>query len=337
MDIEHHPSLIAYLEGTGRIDPGEQVEVRTLPGGVSNRTVWLRRASGEAWVLKQALPQLRVAVEWFSDPRRVEREALGMKWLAHLAPAGSITPLVFLDPAHHLLAMAAVPDPHANWKQMLLAGGLEIEHIRAFGSLLGTIHRRSFEQQAALAPLFDDRSYFETLRLEPYYAYAAAQVPEAAQFLTRLIADCRARRLALVHGDYSPKNVLIRESQLILLDHEVIHWGDPAFDVGFAMAHLLSKAHHLAPHRDAFAAAACEFWNVYAAITRVDAGLEPMAARHTLGCLLARVAGRSILEYLTPDERLRQRHTVAALMQAPPARMAGLIDRLLRALDPPPR
>jgi 5-methylthioribose kinase len=68
--------------------------VSVLAGGVSNRTVLVERtASGEGWVVKQALPKLRVATEWLSDPERIHQEALGLRWLSELAPPGAITPL----------------------------------------------------------------------------------------------------------------------------------------------------------------------------------------------------------------------------------------------------
>src|SRR5687768_18614144 len=119
LDIENADALVAYLRREGRIEPDETPRVRVLAGGVSNRTVLVERASGEAWVLKQALAKLRVKVDWFSDPARIGREALALKYLPELAPPGAITPLVFEDPSHHLLAMRAVPQPHENWKTML--------------------------------------------------------------------------------------------------------------------------------------------------------------------------------------------------------------------------
>src|SRR4051812_49673507 len=114
IDIEQHDQLLAYLRATNRIASTETPHMETLAGGVSNRTVLVERPIGESWVLKQALAKLRVKVDWFSDPARVHREALGLKWLAQLAPAGTITPLVFEDEANHLLAMQAVPRPHEN-------------------------------------------------------------------------------------------------------------------------------------------------------------------------------------------------------------------------------
>src|SRR5258708_27555975 len=136
LDIENFPELVQYLRETARIAPGESPRLVNLAGGVSNRTVLLERSSGEAWVLKQALERLRVKAEWHSDPKRIEREAQGMKRLAEIAPPGTITPLVFVDPANHLLAMEAVPQPHENWKTMLLAGRLDVGHVKQFAELL---------------------------------------------------------------------------------------------------------------------------------------------------------------------------------------------------------
>lgn len=304
--------------------------MRTLAGGVSNKTVLVERAGGEAWVLKQALPKLRVKADWFSDPARIRREALALQWLPQLAPAGSITPLVFEEPNQFLLAMRAVPQPHENWKSLLLSGrGLRPRHVRQFGAIIGTIHRSAWERREELEPLFADRSFFESLRVEPYYAYTAQQTPRAAPFLHALIDATRATRRTLVHGDYSPKNILVpRGGRLVLLDHEVIHWGDPAFDVGFALTHLLSKAHHLPAYRDAFANAAILFWQTYLDSVgdvpwRPD--VEPAAVAHTLGCLLARVAGRSPLEYLSADERNRQLAAAVELTRRPPATVGELV------------
>lgn len=335
LDIEDANALAQYLRTTRRVSPNEPLDIRVLAGGVSNRTVLVHRVGADSWVLKQALPKLRVAVDWFSDVRRIEREADGLRHLPSLAPDGTITPPIFEDREHHLLAMAAVPEPHENWKRMLLEGGLNADHVRQFAMLLATIHRRASERAGELRPIFSDRSFFESLRIEPYYQYTAAQVPKAASFIGDLVASTRSRLLTLVHGDYSPKNVLVHEDRLVLLDHEVIHWGDPAFDLGFALTHLLSKAHHLSKHRTSFGEQALAFWKIY----RQTLGdvpwsddLEVHAVRHTLGCLLARVAGRSPLEYLRESERKRQRELAVFFMQAPPTNMFDFVSRFILGL-----
>jgi aminoglycoside phosphotransferase (APT) family kinase protein len=151
--------------------------------------------------------------------------------------------------------------------------------------------------------------------------------------LRSLIAETLDNRLTLVHGDYSPKNILVHHDALVLLDHEVIHIGDPAFDVGFALAHFLSKAHHLPTSRDNFAAAGKQFWSTYSkglAGFPWHSDLEARAAGHTLACLLARVAGRSPLEYLSVEERGSQREGVLAVMQAAPTCIDDVVDQFLK-------
>ncbi len=203
LDIECPDALLAYLKRTHRIAPDEQPIVSTLAGGVSNRTVLLVRPTGEAWVLKQALAKLRVAVDWFSNPVRIQREGLALQWLPGLAPPGTITPLIFEDDDHFVLAMQAVPQPHENWKKLLLAGHIEWEHVEQFGRLLGAIQRNAYLRRKEIAPLFADCTFFESLRLEPYYSYTASQVPVAADFLSALIERTRAclRRFAATGQD----------------------------------------------------------------------------------------------------------------------------------------
>jgi aminoglycoside phosphotransferase (APT) family kinase protein len=333
LDLEHPDQLIAYLRQTGRIGPNETPKIRILAGGVSNRTVLVERNDGSAWVVKQALEKLRVAVDWFSDPARIHREAAALRILPDLAPPGAITPLVFEDMAFHLLAMRAVPSPHENWKTMLMAGNVRPDHVEQFGRLLGSIHRNASERADELGEMFDDRSFFQSLRLEPYYQYAGRQVPEAGRFMNELIHDTLANRFTLVHGDYSPKNILVHQDRLVLLDHEVIHWGDGAFDIGFALAHFLSKAHHLPAHRAQFAEAAHRFWTTYAAQTHWPQPMEPRAVRHALGCLLARVRGRSPLEYLDEPHRRRQERIAVQMMRSPPQTVAELAGQFVKHLE----
>src|SRR5262249_50898112 len=126
VNIEEPDALLPYLRDTGRLDPSEIPTLTVLAGGVSNRTVLVERSNGEGWVIKQALAKLRVAEDWFCNPQRIHREALGLTWLERLTPAGSIPPLLFEDEKHHLLAMRAVTRPHENWKKRLLTG--EVQH-----------------------------------------------------------------------------------------------------------------------------------------------------------------------------------------------------------------
>ncbi len=142
--------------------------------------------------------------------------------------------------------------------------------------------------------------------------------------------------ITIVHGDFSPKNILVHEQRLVLLDHEVVHIGDPAFDIGFFLAHILSKAHHLDRSRDALIRGAQLFWEAYHSELGAQCGrwqLEPRAVRHTLGCLLARVAGRSQLEYFSESERNAQKAAVLSILRSVPASIPTLIQAFLARIE----
>jgi 5-methylthioribose kinase len=335
-DIEDFDALRNYLAARGCITPGETVSFKNLRGGVSNRTVEVTWKDGRGWVLKQALEKLRVEVDWFSSPERIGVEAKALRCLNRLAPPGTTPAFIFEDMANHLMGMEAVPEGHRNWKSVLLSGLVVEDHFAQFGLLLGTIHRRSSESALELGTLFADREYFVNLRLDPYYLYTAQKIPEAGAFLNSLATETLAHKDCLVHGDFSPKNTLIYQDKLILLDYEVMHFGDPAFDVGFALTHFLSKANHMPKERHRLGRAAELFWAVYwEEIRKLDWAetLEPRVASHSLGCLLARVAGKSTLEYLTPAERARQRDTVLALMLEPPTAVPDLIEQFIHGIE----
>src|SRR5437763_14438678 len=112
LDIEKPAVFRPYLASAGLLADGEVVTVTVLPGGVSGRTVLVEWPGGRGRVFKQALPRLRVAVDWFSDPARIHREAEGLRRVAPLAPPGSVPAVVFEDLREHVLGMDAVPRPH---------------------------------------------------------------------------------------------------------------------------------------------------------------------------------------------------------------------------------
>lgn len=337
LDIEDPRSLVPYLLSRGHIADDEKIQLEVLRGGVSNKTVRVQREDGPPWVLKQALPKLRVASEWFSDPARIWVEAKALRLLPRITPMGVITPLVFEDRSANLLCMEAVPFPHTNWKQLLLAGELELSHVKMFADILASIHVNAYKQREEYFHEFQDRTFFDTLRLEPYYRFSAHSVPAARAFLEQLISATWARTDTIVHGDFSPKNILIRSDRMILLDHEVVHFGDPAFDVGFSLTHLLSKAHFMAEASPDLLKAAELYWRTYRSnITELPWAneLEQRVIKHTIGCLLARAVGRSPLEYFNPQHKSRQTRIALELIDALPSTTEELIFYYGRKIRP---
>lgn len=326
LNIENPPELLNYLYNRGRIGKNTKVRISQLSGGVSNRTVLLEFDDRSPWVMKQALDQLRVDGDWFCSPERIFVEAEAMRWLDHYVESN--TPkLVFEDKSEYILAMEAVQQPFENLKTLLINNPPQSTYFISAGKLLGQIHLQGAEKNH-VPKLFEDIRFFETLRINPYYLETTRVVGETNIFFITLIADTHRDRYTLVHGDYSPKNLLVKNNELILLDHEVTHFGDGTFDLGFFIAHLLSKANHLPDYQRDFLLGTSQFFSAYLEVVKgLSKSREQRAVRHAIGCLLARVCGLSQLEYLSREQRHQQKSIALQLMKDIPPSINEMISK----------
>ena len=279
-----------------------------------------------------------MADDWQARPERAAVEARAAAVLARLLPPGAVLAPLHVDAKQHLFVMPCAPAGAETWKEQLMRGELREGTAARVGELLGLLHARS-RAEPALAAEFADREFFLSLRVEPYLDTVAARRPELAPAIARHRRRLLANRECLVHGDFSPKNLLVAPDDpaaVILLDHEVAHWGDPAFDLAFCLTHLHAKALAFPERAAGYLALAGTFWRAYlaAASPVAPAGLE----RHTvglLGCLLAaRVDGKSPLEYLTREE---QKESVRALARTAAAGRTPLPGRGSRHRPAPGR
>lgn len=331
MNIENTPDLLNYLRDRGFIQGDKEIQFTPLTGGVSNRTVKVD-FDGKSWVLKQALEKLRVKGDWFSPPERIYFEAEAIRWFDRYLP-GTCPKLVFEDRDQFILAMEAVPRPFGNLKDMLMSSAPEQAYFEKAGQMLGRIHATGLNSDN-IPQLFQDTQFFESLRIAPYYLECSKQLRLTKSFFKGLIDDTRNDRYTLTHGDYSPKNLLVKDGRLILLDHEVAHFGDGTFDLGFFIAHLFSKANHIEKHREAFLDGIRAFFDSYQMMSpELDRLREERAVRHSIGCILARVRGLSRLDYLNEQQREIQVSAGLGLIQAPPKNMTELVSRFSDILD----
>lgn len=296
-----------------------------LAGGVSS-DIWRVEDGATCFVVKRALPRLRVRDEWRADVSRnaVERDFL--EWAGRKLP-GAVPRVLFANPAAGYFGMEHLGAAFANWKRQLLEGVFETATAAAAGRLLGTLHARS-AGDAALRRRFDTADNFYQLRLEPYLLTTGVRHPA-----WRAVFEAEARRLAatrecLVHGDFSPKNLLVGpEGRLVLLDAEVAWYGDPAFDVAFLLNHLLLKRLHHAPAGGPLRELIGAFRAAYGAARGAGpADFEARTARLLLLLLLARVDGKSPVEYLAPARQQVVRDFVTAALPAPPDTLAALVE-----------
>ena len=323
----------AYLRDRGRVGDGP-VRVAALGGGVSNAVLRVETPNG-LFVLKQARPQLRTAEAWFSDLNRVFREQDVMRLLRPLLPPGGVPEVLFRDDANFAYLMSHAPPPARDWRSILLSGAADPARAEEAGRILGRIHEATARNRPLLEP-FADATVFDQLRTDPFYRRVIERRSEVAAPVRRLIERLHSERVALCHGDFSPKNLLAHPGGFTLVDYETAHFGDPTFDLGFFLSHLLLKAAYHAPNAAPFLGLTRAFWRGYGEEVRFRPEPELVAETvgHLGGCLLARIDGTSPAPYLTdePKREAVRRIGRRLLLEAPPRwdEVLGAVEAELR-------
>ena len=301
----------AYLREIGRVPERGDVRVRELSGGVSNIVLRVDVDVDDepSFVIKQCRERLRVAMEWHAPLDRIWVERSTLDLLAAILPDGAVPGVLFEDRDNYLFAMTCAPDDAVTWKTQLMAGQIVPDVAARLGTLLARIHHEA-PNHPELERELHGTSLFEQLRVDPYYRTAARAHPDLAPELEALIQAMNrpASERTLVLGDFSPKNILVHAGGLILLDFECAHAGDATFDLGFFLSHLLLKAVHASAWgRDRVRAAQYlglteVFWDAYleqrGLAGAARAQLIGRSIQHVAACCLARVDGKSPVEYL---------------------------------------
>lgn len=319
------PEIVAALRRARLLDDSEAPRATPLPGGVSS-DIWRVELKSGPVCVKRALPKLKVAADWRAP---VERNAFEVAWfqtaarlaseavprvLAHDATAGLFV-MEFLDPARF-----------PSWKEILRQGRAETSVAAEVGARLGRIHAGTADNEEVRARFATD-AIFHAIRLEPYLEATARAHPDLGSALRNLVAATARTRRVLVHGDVSPKNILIGPRGPVFLDAECAWFGDPAFDLAFCLNHFLLKCLWTPGAARGFLgcfAAMADAYRRHVAWEPAHA-LEARAARLLPGLFLARVDGKSPVEYLTADaDKDRVRRVARALLRAPVTRLADV-------------
>ncbi|MDE2815701.1 MAG: phosphotransferase [Chloroflexota bacterium] len=394
-----------YLAARGVLDSATAVTVDALGGGVSNIVLRVTTPS-QCLVLKQALPELRVEAYWPSRVDRALREAEALRIVAEHLPSGAVPEVYFIDEENFIYGMSCAPETATLWKEDLLAGRVDVSVAAAAGRLLAQMHA---VQEPAVRRRFIDDEVFWQLRVDPYYNTTAEKHPSLQPVFDHAIAQMKTRKLALVHGDYSPKNMFVLREEvhsrsvfstvarglvprpglgvgkgkkmdsvprhgaslrgndggkaavgsgsrtkdragkptdgcqpenemgctnpILLLDFEVVHWGDPAFDLAFCLNHLLIKSIVNSHIQDAYFQSVTAFIEGYNKTLPGEDWAELAAeTRLQLGCLmLARIDGKSPVEYIT-DEPTKEkvRRVSFAILHEQPSAMTDIYACIVR-------
>jgi tRNA A-37 threonylcarbamoyl transferase component Bud32 len=315
---------VQALRELGLAGPGPILGT-ALTGGVSS-DIWRIDSGNGSVCAKRALARLRVAADWRAP---IERNLYEARWMrvANEAHPGCAPQVLGQHPALGVLVMNYLPpSSYGLWKQQLREGRADAATARSVGRVLGRIHSHS-ARHPELAGQFDTDRIFFDIRLEPYLLATARRHPDLASRLDHLVDVTRSHRVALVHGDVSPKNILVGPDGPVFLDAECAWWGDPAFDIAFCLNHLLLKCLWNPAATDAFLAAFDALTAAYLQAVEWEPSnaLEQRAAALLPGLLLARVDGKSPVEYVTDEsQRAQVRRVARALLMQPVGRLQSV-------------
>ena len=326
--------IVAALSRMHLLDPGVALSGERLTGGVSS-DIWRIDLPTGPICVKRALAKLRVAADWRAP---IERNRFEAAWMlrANAAVPGAAPQLLGQDEESGALAMQYLPPvEYPLWKTELRAGRAEPLFAADVARRLAGIHAATAADPTVAATFPTDEIFFE-IRLEPYLRATAGAHPDLAFRLEALIAATEANRRALVHGDVSPKNVLAGPRGPVFLDAECAWWGDPAFDLAFCLNHLLLKCLWTPAATPGFLACFDALAAGYIRHVNWEPphALEARAAHLLPGLFLARVDGKSPVEYITLEaDKDRVRRTARLLLLHPPDHLTTIRQVWTRELE----
>ncbi len=323
-------ALRTVLLRMGLITLQQNFTVQTLTGGVSSNVLKII-SDDRTFCLKQALPKLKVAKEWHAPIERVFGEIDWLTTVGAIAP-DAVPAILGVDRETGCFAMEFFPESEFPlWKTLLLAGQIDTALAGLVGKTLGVIHAKT-ANNPVLAKKFAHDANFYAIRLEPYLAETARNHPALSDTILAVLDRTASTRLALVHGDISPKNILVGRKGPVFLDAECAWYGDPTFDLAFCLNHLLLKAAHDPARADSFLSAFTSLSDAY--LAHVDweprQDFESRAAM-LLGCLmLARVDGKSPAEYLSEQQRALVRKIAVERIRQPLPTLGGVAIKIVK-------
>jgi len=298
-----------------------------LTGGVSSE-IYRVEAGGQTLCVKRALPKLKVAADWFAPIERNAFEAAWLRLAAHIAP-GSAPRVLAEDAAERAFAMEwLAPDRYPVWKRQLGEGEIVTSSAARVGGVLGRLHAATAGRPDVAAGFATD-ALFHAIRLDPYLIQTANVHPDLHDRLLAIAERTAASKRVLVHGDFSPKNLLIGPDGPVVLDAECAWYGDPAFDLAFVLNHLLLKGAWRPQWRerylDAFAALVDTYrarvtWEPWRSVEERTSALLP-------ALMLARVDGKSPVEYLDAAAANAVRAFARAQLEASPSALGQIAER----------
>ena len=315
--MDPEPMRLA-LQRLGLLHEGEEAVLTPLTGGIAS-DIWKVDLPHATVCIKRALHRLKVKVEWLVP---IERNLYEWRYyeIADTAAPGAAPRLIARDTEAYLFVMEYLePKDYPLWKHQLRDGLANVQFAAQVGRRLATIHSYTAARRD-IADQFPTDAIFYASRMESYLEATARLHPDLEGQLFALIHTTMNTKHALVHGDVSPKNILNGPRGPVLLDPECAFYGDPVFDLAFCLNHLLLKCLWTPSAREGFLNCFRSLTDGYLSLVDWEpaTAIEARTAHLLPGLFLARVDGKSQVEYITTDpDRELVRRTARPLLSQP--------------------
>jgi hypothetical protein len=310
IDISDRNTLEAYLREKNIIRDGFPYALKYCQGGVSGTVVFVDTGE-KPMIVKQALGRLKVKEDWFCDPSRMNNEQKSNEIYHRLVPLCA-PEVYFYDEENCIYGREAAPAGSITWKEDLLGGLFDFMAAEQAMSSLVEVHNRCAGDRD-LENVFGNKKIFYELRISPYIEYVVQKYPGLSSFAMPVVRELMESNLTLVHGDFSPKNIMINFRKIYILDYEVAHYGHPSFDVAFFANHFVLKGVKNKAWAEAYMGMLDFMLRIYFSKVRCisPAVMEKSVIKLLALLMIARVDGKSPVEYISSDEDKEQIRSIA--------------------------
>ncbi len=315
IDISNKDILISYLKEKEIIKDSMDYDLKYCAGGVSGTVAFLSLKERDL-IIKQALSKLKVKEDWLCDPSRMYVEQLSNKIYHDIAP-DSVPEVLFYDEENYIYGRIAAPDYCRMWKEDLMDNILDFLVAKQSIEALVKVHNKC-NNDSYVKKEFEDKKVFYDLRISPYIEFTVSKHPEFKAIADFLSKELMEKSITLVHGDYSPKNIMCDQRKIFILDFEVAHYGNPVFDLAFFANHFVLKSIKFSKQNESYLNMLDYMLDIYFEESNYE--MKDVVLSYfvqLLGMLmLARVDGKSPVEYLVNDEEKKDkvRQIAATLM-----------------------
>lgn len=283
-------------------------------------------------VLKQPLVSLRGHEVGMASPKRAEREVECLRFLSKILHTHSVPEIFHHDVENHLFIMQDLALNAEGWNKCFDHREIGAELAARVGAALGDLHQITHGNEEAMHR-FGDKSFFHEVQITSLYAPLFDLHPRLSDSIGSHAALLASSHLCLVHGDFQPSNILLREERLAILDWDMSHFGHPSFDSAYLMAYLTFETLKHPQRRDAWLPRLTSFWNAYIHAAHFETPQwHERSTLPQLGCLLlAKIEDSAEISPLEESTLNRLRSIATSLILHEIPTMHVYLDILSRA------